>query len=546
MTNLSRISDKIFSHTAKLALPILPASIALAGITSPAIAQTVMQSNLEQIEQYNLEGQTAEFNQVTNVNQLRDVSPADWAYEALRSLVDRYGCIVGYPDQTYRGGKALSRYEFAAGLNACLNQIERLIASSEAVLREDIETINRLLQEFEAELAALSGRVDGLEGRVAFLEDHQFSTTTKLVGEVIFGLGGVVSGTKNDGDDDIDQVTVFGDRVRLELESSFTGEDLLFTRLATGNFPSFADETETFQGDLSFAQPEGNDIALEVLFYNFPVGDNTQILVGPAGVAADDILNTVSILDGDGGAGAISAFGTRSSIYLSQGDAGLGVTHSFSDLIEVSAGYLASPANEPSEGSGLFNGPYSAMGQVTLTPTENLTFALTYNHSYNQSDTETGSTRANLRSFTVSDAFPDGVPTFSNSYGGAFSWQVSDQFVLGGWGSYSNVGSLASDDGVNRGSQDIWQWAATLAFPDVLKEGNMAGIIVGMEPWVTDSNINSVGDDEDTSVHVEAFFEYRVNDNIAITPGIVWVTSTDNNSDNDDLVIGAIRTTFSF
>ena len=54
----------------------------------------------------------------------------------------------------------MSRYEFAAGLNACLNQIERLIASSEAVLREDIETINRLMQEFEAELASLDGRVD--------------------------------------------------------------------------------------------------------------------------------------------------------------------------------------------------------------------------------------------------------------------------------------------------------------------------------------------------------------------------------------------------
>ncbi len=386
MTNLSR---KILSSTAKLALPILPASIALTGITSPTNAQTISQSSLQQIEQYSLEGQPNGFNQVTNVNQLKDVSPADWAYEALRSLVDRYGCIVGYPDQTYRGGQSLSRYEFAAGLNACLNQIERLIAASEAVLREDIETINRLLQEFEAELAALSGRVDGLEGRVAFLEDNQFSTTTKLVGEVIFGLGGVVSGTKNSGDDDIDQVTVFGDRVRLELETSFSGEDLLFTRLSTGNFPAFADETETFQGDLAFAQPEGNDIALEVLFYTFPIGDKTQVLAGPAGVAADDILNTVSVLDGDGGAGAISAFGTRSSIYLSQGDAGLGVIHSFSDLVEVAAGYLASPANEPSEGSGLFNGPYSAMGQVTLTPTDNLTLALTYNHSYNQSDTET-------------------------------------------------------------------------------------------------------------------------------------------------------------
>ena len=88
--------------------------------------------------------------QVTNVNELRDVAPSDWAFEALRSLVDRYGCIVGFPDQTYRGNQPLSRYEFAAGLNFCLNQIERLIAASEAVIREDIETINRLMKEFEA------------------------------------------------------------------------------------------------------------------------------------------------------------------------------------------------------------------------------------------------------------------------------------------------------------------------------------------------------------------------------------------------------------
>ncbi|HBB32401.1 MAG TPA: hypothetical protein DC064_11540, partial [Cyanobacteria bacterium UBA9273] len=44
--------------------------------------------------------------------------PGDWAYEALRSLVERYGCIAGYPDGTFRGNRAMTRYEFAAGLNA--------------------------------------------------------------------------------------------------------------------------------------------------------------------------------------------------------------------------------------------------------------------------------------------------------------------------------------------------------------------------------------------------------------------------------------------
>ena len=545
MSNLFR---KIFSSTAKWSMSM---TILLAGVAAPTFAQTLTESSLKQIEQYSehnsLDWQTEGFNQVTNVNQLRDVSPTDWAFEALRSLVDRYGCIVGYPDQTYRGNQALSRYEFAAGLNACLNQIERLIASSEAVLREDIDTINRLLQEFEDELANLGGRVNNLEGRVAFLEDHQFSTTTKLRGEVIFGVGGVAAGSKNDGDDNIDQITVFGDRVRLELETSFSGEDLLFTRLSTGNFPSFADETGTFQGDLSFAQPEDNDISLEVLLYTFPVGDRTEIIVGAAGTAADDFANTVSVLDGDGGSGAITNFGTRSPIYLPAGDAGLAFIHSFNDLLELNAGYLANPANDPSQGSGLFNGPFSALGQLVFTPNDNLTFALTYNHTYKQSDTETGSSLANLQSFTASDEFPDGTPTVADSYGGAFSWQLADKFVLGGWASFSKVTALSTlDNTIDRGTQDIWQWAATFAFPDLIKEGNMAGIIVGMEPWVTSSSINALGDDDTTSVHVEAFFEYQINDNIAITPGIVWVTSPDNNSNNDDLVIGAIRTTFSF
>ncbi|HEY9606390.1 MAG TPA: iron uptake porin, partial [Allocoleopsis sp.] len=87
-------------------------------------------SALEQRNQYTQEPDN--LSQVTNVSQLRDVQPGDWAYEALRSLVERYGCIAGYPDGTFRGNRAMTRYEFAAGLNACLTQIEKLIATSTA------------------------------------------------------------------------------------------------------------------------------------------------------------------------------------------------------------------------------------------------------------------------------------------------------------------------------------------------------------------------------------------------------------------------------
>ncbi len=137
--------------------PIIFAALATGIYTNPAQGQTEPNEIINQVEQYGQENQGKSIGQVTNVNQLRDVSPTDWAYEALRSLVDRYGCIAGFPNQTYRGNQPLSRYEFAAGLNSCLNQIERLIASSQSVGQEDLETINRLSQEFEAELATLGG-----------------------------------------------------------------------------------------------------------------------------------------------------------------------------------------------------------------------------------------------------------------------------------------------------------------------------------------------------------------------------------------------------
>src|ERR687886_205486 len=163
---------------------------------APTLAQSAPgESNsadvLNQINRYSREGNNAASqDQVTNVSQLSDVRPTDWAYEALRSLVERYGCIAGYPDGTYRGNRAMSRYEFAAGLNACLQQVERLIASntSDFVRKEDLATLQRLIDEFRTELTTLGTRVDKLEGRTAFLEGHQFSTTTKLNGEVIFAL----------------------------------------------------------------------------------------------------------------------------------------------------------------------------------------------------------------------------------------------------------------------------------------------------------------------------------------------------------------------
>ena len=51
-------------------------------------------------------------------------------------------------------------------------------------------------------------------------------------------------------------------------------------------------------------------------------------------------------------------------------------------------------------------------------------------------------------------------------------------------------------------------------------------------------------EDEEKYLHIEAFYQYRIHDNIAVTPGVIWITAPDNNSDNDDPIIVTIRTTF--
>ncbi len=119
-------------------------------------------------------------NQVTSVNQFSDLRPSDWAYQALSNLVEKYGCVAGYPDGTYKGGQAMTRYEAAALLNACLDRVT-----------EVTDELQRLMDEFKKELAVLKGRVDGLEAKVGTLEAQQFSTTTKLSGLATFVMGGI-------------------------------------------------------------------------------------------------------------------------------------------------------------------------------------------------------------------------------------------------------------------------------------------------------------------------------------------------------------------
>lgn len=523
---------------------VTPALLA-AAIASNALVPMAAKANeidsktIEQIAQYN---ETQPMGQVTSVSQLRDVSPTDWAFEALRSLVERYGCIVGYPDRTFRGNRALSRYEFAAGLNACMQQMERLIANSESVLREDIDKLKRLMSEFEAELAALGARVDNLEGRVAFLEDHQFSTTTKLKGEAIFAFTGFGPRGRDD------QFTM-SDRVRLTLNSSFTGKDNLRLRLAAGNVPRITTQTgskaPSNQARLNFEQftGTGNDVVLDRAYYSTPIGDNFKFWVGTV-MPAEDIYETFSPYTESSGTGSLSrALRFNPVMYRNSGETGIGVKYKFNKTFDITASYLAGnngSAADPSAGNGLFNGVYSTGVQLGIAPSNNLKFGIGYMFAYDKANniggglTPLGALSNPLR----------GVFVESHNIGIQGNWRVTDNFNLSAWGGYSD---LTQASGGNNNA-DLWTFAVNLSLLDLGKEGAVLTVGGGMLPYV--DAIQTKGPDVklggSTSWIVEGNYNYPLTDNISLTPGVYAVFNPNQDSGNDTAVVGVLRTVFKF
>jgi len=499
----------------------------------PANNQLQTDTNSEQL---NINNQQKVISQVTSVSQLSDIQPNDWAFQALQSLVERYGCVAGYPNGTFRGNRALSRYEFAAGLNACLDRVNELIATATADLttKQDLATIQKLQEQFSTELVTLRGRVDTVEAKTAELEANQFSTTTKLQGQVVAVVSDVLTNKKVNGADIPGKNTTLAARTRLEFVSSFTGKDTLLARLESNNINS--PNINTPEGNLFFASSNpSNNFSIATLSYTFPVSKNTQVKLIATGGAADDVTSTVNLFDGDGAFGAVSTFGTRNPIYGQLGDKGIAVNHQFGDKLALSLGYLSSTANDPTPGKGLFDGNYGALAQLTVKPSDRISLGLTYINSYNQ-PLLTGSNAA------TSDIVLSGEKFSSNSYGVQASLGISKKFVLGGWAGYTNSQVLTG----TKGEVDTFNYAVTLGFPDLGKKGNLAGVIVGMEPKVTSSNVVGVTKDPNTSYHIEGFYQYKLSDNITLTPAVIWLTAPDHNDNNDNVVIGALRTTFSF
>jgi hypothetical protein len=523
--------------------------------------------NIAGVSQYGIGSHANSQEQVTSITQFSDVQPTDWAYQALSNLIERYGCVAGYPNGTVKGKQAMTRYEAAALLNACLDRITDVT-----------DELKRLIKEFEQELAVLKGRVDGLEAKVGQLDATQFSTTTKLSGIATFVLGANSfggTGTSNlqaqaratEGG------TSFNYDVRLNLDTSFTGKDLLRTQLRAGNFADsgfggggtvgtndaalLLNQLEVaFQQDCGTDTDCGDVVAIQRLFYQVPVGNALTLTVGGK-VRQDDMLAmwpsvypSDTLIDFFTYAGAPGA-------YNSNLGPGLGLWWKQSGW-SVSANYVAGNGDNGTPSAGGIGTSGSEQTGTLQLGYSNDTIGIAAAYTYSKGVGVASGTPFSVLSTSGNGDRLLGLDTSStmNSLSLSAYWQPSSS----GW-----IPSISTGWGLNTTSEtnptfnfnqlQSQSWYVGVQWSDVLLPGNKAGMAVGQPTFVTRCGDACEGTPQDAQYAWEWWYSLQVTDNITVTPSIFYLSNllgqvakqeTGNGAASLSDFGGLVKTTFKF
>ena len=479
------------------------------------IAGTCRELNLSGLSAYAGEtGVEPGVDQRTSLQQFSDVRPTDWAYQALRNLSERYGCVAGYPDGTFRGGTAMTRYEAAALLHACLDRIS-----------EVTDELKRLMKEFEKELAVLRGRVDGLEAKVGELEANQFSTTTRLGALATFVVGANrFSGNdreRRNGANSAGGATSFNYDLQLAFDTSFRGSDQLRVLLRSGNFADSAFGGDgpggvlstleiAFQEDCGTGVDCGDVLAVEKLFYRWPLGRGFTAVAGarvgqedmlplwPSLYPADTVLNVFTLN------GAPAAYNKT----LGPGAGLWWQGHGFS----VAANYVAANGDAGDPGTGGIGTAASAAGGTVQLGYGREAWAVAAIWSRLQPGVDvpgaTPYTAAVYGSEVVGDTDAFGLSGFWQP--AASGWLPS---ISVGWGLNSSAsGPLATSQ----------SWLVGLQWNDAFLRGNTLGLAVGQPVFATSQR--GGGHPDDANVILEGWYRVQLSDAITLTPALFWLS----------------------
>ncbi|QNJ26275.1 outer membrane porin [Synechococcus sp. SYN20] len=538
----------------KLFHQLLVAPAAL-GLLAP-VAANATELNINGVSDYAATGE-----QVTSITQFSDVYPTDWAYQALSNLIERYGCVAGYPNGTYRGNRAMTRFEAAALLNACLDRVT-----------EVTDELKRLMKEFEKELAILKGRVDGLEARVGELEATQFSTTTKLKGQTTFVIGAVNAGGDSLGDKGADAYNesfgafTFNYDQRLVFDTSFTGKDTLRTRLRTGNF---GDSAFSGAGNnltaLDVASNTDNSVTIDRLYYKFPVGKDFTFIAGALARNTESLAMWPSKYN-KGGAKILDFFAVAGVPGVYNKETGqLIAAYWQQDVAKGDPGFSISANYVADDGEGNSSDSTSG-GFMTDNSRANLLAQIGWGNgqygaaaAYRYGQCKSGMRRStsfvktgdyNLKCQGGSDS------RSSNSFALNAYWQPEDPGFIPsisvGWA----INTINGDNIVDGSYTTSQSWFTGLKWEDAFMEGNALGFAFGQPTFAT--ALKGSDTPYDGNYAFELYYNFQVTDNIAITPALFYLSRPEgqltqktvtNGSGYDgqfNIFGGLIQTTFKF
>jgi hypothetical protein len=327
----------------------------------------------------------------------------------------------------------------------------------------------------------------GLMAPVAANADTAFSSTTSLSGSAVFTVGSVADGGTADTNDELYMQYAYG----LDINSSFTGEDLFYAGVETGNASGPLSSMDS-------AVSATNTDALEIhsLFYSFPVGD-LAVTAGPLVDQDDVIAATVSAYSDSFRLGAMPY-----SMDDSLTGPGLGVAYSGDNGFVASASYVSINGNDSTKGISGDNGDDVA------------TFTLGYNGEGFGGGLILATHDGDNSSTTAYDTFGGGIYYTPESMPATFSV------------AYDSV----DNDGTTNDRSDLFVGVDYEVGPGSLSIAYNA----------TDVDGGSGTDDDTTGFEIS--YSYAINDNLTITPG--YFTVEDNTGDDDNGVV--VETAFSF
>ena len=373
------------------------------------------------------------------------------------------------------------------------------------------------INEVSENIANLKGRVDDPEVQQNKFEAGVFSDTTTLDGKAVFGLMATDhSQVKVDGTDSLAAAYQY----TMNLNTSFTGDDNLYVRLrsgsGSGNFT-----TKTFGTYLSMGTGYSDALRVDKIWYSFPVGESNTVWVGPKienyymHGTTPSIYKPVTKQFTLGGNG--EAYGAST-------DSGFGWAYKADNGFAVSSNVVSK--QNGTENGFLTNQSRTSWATQAGYTTDQWSVSVISNQKYNGWGDDYYHSLGHTPASGGNNYSALGLRTW---------WRPLET------GTATPAISLGYDstyyDGAPASSNDSSAWFAGLTWQDMFQADDRIGIAFG-QPTMNEDEANE-------PFAYEAYYEFKANDSITITPTIFGGTNR-NGTAEDDIFGGILQTTFKF